>query len=124
VPPMDQLMMQDETGIRPGGRAWQLWMPHVYSPAQNPGDSSGVNQYGRWAYGPWFWPPTLNIDYPPVPNPYFDPVCDPDVTWCEPRRSRGAVCLDGNGGVQRHARGQRHGLSDAHVDPKPYRSAS
>jgi FtsP/CotA-like multicopper oxidase with cupredoxin domain len=62
----------------------QLWAPHVYVPAQNPGDSSGVNQFGRWAYGPWFWPPTNNIDYPPVNNPYFDPTCDPDTTWCEP----------------------------------------
>ena len=62
----------------------QLWAPHVYVPAQNPGDSSGVNQFGRWAYGPWFWPPTNNIDYPPINNPYFDSNCDPDARWCEP----------------------------------------
>ncbi len=62
----------------------QLWAPHVYVPAQNPGDASGVNQYGRWAYGPWFWPPTSNIDYPPIPNTYHDPTCDPDAGWCEP----------------------------------------
>src|SRR5690606_25388371 len=61
-----------------------LWVPHVYSPAQNPGDASGVNNYGRWAYGPWFWPLTNNIDYGPIPNPYFDPACDPDAGWCEP----------------------------------------
>ena len=62
----------------------QLWAPHVYVPAQNPGDSSGVNQYGRWAYGPWFWPPTNVIDYMPINNFYFDPACDPDLGWCEP----------------------------------------
>ena len=47
------------------GSSGDLWVPHVYVPAQNPGDSSGVNQFGRWAYGPWFWPPTNGIDYPP-----------------------------------------------------------
>ena len=62
----------------------QLWAPHVYVPAQNPGDSSGVNQFGRWAYGPWFWPPTNTIDYVPINNPYHDPACNPDLTWCEP----------------------------------------
>ena len=85
VPDMDQLMMQDETWdtARWGGEG-SLWVPHVYSPAQNPGDASGVNEYGRWAYGPWFWPPTNNIEYGPVANPYYDPACDPDVEWCEP----------------------------------------
>ncbi len=55
-----------------------LWMPHVYSPAQNPADPGGMNAYGRWHYGPWFWPPTQNITYPPTANPYFvDPVTTP-----------------------------------------------
>ena len=57
------------TTARWGGEG-NLWLPHVYSPAQNPGDSSGVNQFGRWAYGPWFWPPTENIAYGPIANPY------------------------------------------------------
>jgi len=85
VPSQEQLDVSDETWdtARWGGEG-SLWLPHVYSPAQNPGDSSGVNQFGRWAYGPWFWPPTFNIDYPPVANPYYDPACDPDVQWCEP----------------------------------------
>ena len=34
-----------------------LWYHHVYMPAQNPGDPSGMSAYGRWMYGPWFWPP-------------------------------------------------------------------
>ena len=85
VPPMEQLMMQDNTWdmTRWGGEG-NLWVPHVYSPAQNPGDSSGVNQFGRWAYGPWFWPPTNSIKYGPVMNPYYNANCNPDVQWCEP----------------------------------------
>jgi len=85
VPGAKQLSLSDETWDenRWGGPG-NLWLPHVYSPAQNPGDSSGVNQFGRWAYGPWFWPPTSNIEYPPVPNPYYDDDCNPDEQWCEP----------------------------------------
>jgi FtsP/CotA-like multicopper oxidase with cupredoxin domain len=85
VPNDAQLALQDETWdtINWGGEG-SLWVPHVYSPAQNPGDASGVNEFGRWAYGPWFWPPTNNIEYGPIANPYYDPACDPDLTWCEP----------------------------------------
>ncbi len=85
VPNDAQLALQDETWdtARWGGEG-SLWVPHVYSPAQNPGDASGVNQYGRWAYGPWFWPPTNSIDFGPIDNPYYDPNCDPDAGWCEP----------------------------------------
>ena len=47
---------------RPGIRSrWggygNFWFHHVYMPAQNPGDPSGMSAYGRWMYGPWFWPP-------------------------------------------------------------------
>ncbi len=85
VPSTTQLAVSDETwdAARWGGLG-NLWLPHVYSPAQNPGDAGGVNMFGRWAYGPWFWPPTNNIAYGPIANAYFDPLCDPDVTWCEP----------------------------------------
>ena len=54
-----------------------LWYPHVYVPAQNPYDPGGVNAFGRWHYGPWFWPPTTDITYGPIPNPYYDPVNAP-----------------------------------------------
>jgi len=65
-------------GSTPGtARTGDLWFPHVYVPAQNPADVSGVNPMGRWHYGPWFWPPTVNIDYPPVANPYYDPINAP-----------------------------------------------
>jgi FtsP/CotA-like multicopper oxidase with cupredoxin domain len=94
VPSMEQLADQDETwDMMRWGDMGDLWVPHVYSPAQNPGDSSGVNQYGRWAYGPWFWPPTNNVEYGPVDNPYFDANCDPDVTWCEPEYMPGVPYL-------------------------------
>jgi len=54
-----------------------LWYPHVYMPAQNPYDLTGANAFGRWHYGPWFWPPTTDITNGPVPNPYYDPVNAP-----------------------------------------------
>ncbi len=74
------------------GSEGDLWYEHVYMPAQNPGDPSGVSAYGRWMYGPWFWPPS-DSKYPPIANPYFDPTCNLDdpATWqydidpfCEP----------------------------------------
>ncbi len=58
-----------------------LWWPHVYVPAQNPynPDFSGVNPFGRWHYGPWFWPPT-DVGNGPTENPYYDPTsADPEV---------------------------------------------
>ncbi len=58
-----------------------LWYPHVYMPAQNPWDLSGMNPYGRWMYGPWFWPPTNNITYMPIANPYCN-LLDP-TTWAQ-----------------------------------------
>lgn len=90
VPSQEQLDWQDETwDSNRWGDEGDLWVPHVYSPAQNPGDPPGVNAYGRWAYGPWFWPPTNSIMHGPIDNPYFDPNCDPDVQWCEPPKMPG-----------------------------------
>lgn len=64
-------------GTTPGTpKTGDLWYPHVYSPAQNPYDSSGANPFGRWMYGPWFWPPT-DIKNGPIANPYYDPVKAP-----------------------------------------------
>lgn len=53
-----------------------LWWPHVYMPAQNPFDISGIAPMGRWAYGPYFWPATNN-PFQPIPNPYYNAACDP-----------------------------------------------
>jgi FtsP/CotA-like multicopper oxidase with cupredoxin domain len=88
VPGESQLALQDETwDVARWGGPGNLWVPHVYSPAQNPEDIEGVNAFGRWMYGPWFWPPTNSIDYGPVPNPYYDQACidrDDPNEWCEP----------------------------------------
>jgi FtsP/CotA-like multicopper oxidase with cupredoxin domain len=68
-----------------------LWWPHVYMPAQNDADITGINAFGRWHYGPWFFPPTpvcgsspqavppYCITNGPVPNEYYamDPNCFP-----------------------------------------------
>ena len=44
-------------GLNRWGSEGNLWYEHVYMPAQNPGDPSGMSAFGRWMYGPWFWPP-------------------------------------------------------------------
>ncbi len=43
------------------GTYGDLWFPHVYETNQDPNapDQSGANNFGRWDYGPWFWPPVL-----------------------------------------------------------------
>ena len=66
-----------------------LWWPHVYMPAQNPynPDLSGIAAYGRWHYGPWFWPPTNDVLFGPVANVYYDPACVPNAGnnyFCQP----------------------------------------
>ena len=67
-------------------------------PAQNPGDPSGMSAYGRWMYGPWFWPPATGTVNGPIANPYYDPACNLDdpATWqyqtdpfCEPEQIPG-----------------------------------
>jgi FtsP/CotA-like multicopper oxidase with cupredoxin domain len=111
VLPVDQipLIIQDRTFVpattvrvnqdptwdesRWGGEG-SLWYHHVYMPAQNPGDPGGMSGYGRWMYGPWFWPPAIDAKYGPIANPYYDPACNLDDpnTWqyqtdpfCEPQ---------------------------------------
>ena len=71
VPSAQKMAEQDPTWqtAKWGGEG-SLWAPHVYMPAQNPGDPSGMSGFGRWMYGPWFWPPS-NAEYQPIPNPYY-----------------------------------------------------
>lgn len=95
-----------------------LWYPHVYMPAQNPYDLSGANAFGRWHYGPWFWPPTTDITFPPVTNPYYDPAnapWEPPVIPATPNPSMaGEAFMDTpvvNGTVYPYLE----------VDPKAYR---
>ena len=84
---------QDPTwdSVRWGGPD-SLWYHHVYMLVQNPGDPSGMSAYGRWMYGPWFWPPASPL-YGPIANPRYDAACSLDnpATWqyqvdpfCEP----------------------------------------
>jgi len=64
----------DVNGIRQPVKG-DLWMPHVYMPAQNQlAGSGGVNPFGRWMYGPWFYPATT-VSKGPVANPYYDVRC-------------------------------------------------
>ena len=90
---------QDPTwdASRWGGEG-SLWYHHVYMPAQNPGDPGGMSAYGRWMYGPWFWPPAAGTVHGPIANPYYDPNCklDDPGTWayqtdpfCEPEQIPG-----------------------------------
>ncbi|HEX5826160.1 MAG TPA: choice-of-anchor D domain-containing protein [Candidatus Limnocylindrales bacterium] len=80
VPDPVQLAQQDPTWdtARWGGMG-NFWYHHVYMPAQNPGDPSGMSAYGRWMYGPWFWPPATATQHGPIANPYYnmDPKADP-----------------------------------------------
>ncbi len=59
-----------------------FWYHHVYMPAQNPGDPSGMSAYGRWMYGPWFWPPAANTVHGPIANPYYN--MDPATNFTTP----------------------------------------
>ncbi len=88
-----QLYEQDPTWdeSRWGGYG-NLWYHHVYMPAQNPGEAGGMSGYGRWMYGPWFWPPATPT-FGPIVNPYYNSACEIDepATWqyqtdpfCEP----------------------------------------
>ena len=93
VPGAAQLASTDPTWdtARWGGEG-SLWVPHVYMPAQNPSDPSGMNAFGRWHYGPWFWPPAGDTKYAPISNPYYDPNCDPATSpggTCEPQQIPG-----------------------------------
>ncbi len=73
VPESSQLATQDPTwdSSRWGGYG-NLWYHHVYMPAQNPADPSGLSTFGRWFYGPWFWPPATDVPYGPIDNPYYN----------------------------------------------------
>ena len=93
VPGAAQLANSDPTWdtARWGGEG-SLWTPHVYMPAQNPADPTGMNPFGRWHYGPWFWPPATDTTSGPIANPYFDPACDPATAvngFCEPQQIPG-----------------------------------
>jgi FtsP/CotA-like multicopper oxidase with cupredoxin domain len=73
VPQASQLATQDPTwDSSRWGSYGNLWYHHVYMPAQNPGDPSGLSSFGRWFYGPWFWPPATDVPHGPIDNPYYN----------------------------------------------------
>ena len=72
----------DTTVVPPVPVTGSLWVPSVYMPAQNPWDLTGANAFGRWQYGPWFWPATSTIDFLPVANVFYQP--DPALAVYDP----------------------------------------
>jgi FtsP/CotA-like multicopper oxidase with cupredoxin domain len=120
-----------------------LWYHHVYMPAQNPGDPSGVSAYGRWMYGPWFWPPANDTKYGPIANPRYnmdpatkfttalakpcnlddptswqyqvDPYCEPELIPGTPNISAGMEQFNDTPVVNGTV------YPTTTVDPKPYR---
>ena len=42
-----------------------LWFPHKLEPNQDPNSDTGASLFGRWDYGPWFWPPQPTTLAPP-----------------------------------------------------------
>ncbi len=92
VPQPEQMAQQDPTwDYSRWGDYGDLWYHHVYMPAQNPGDASGMSAFGRWMYGPWFWPPAGDTKNGPIANPYFgmdpegpDGVRGTDDDWSTP----------------------------------------
>ena len=104
-----QLAQQDPTwDTADWGGMGSFWYHHVYMPAQNPGDPSGMSAYGRWMYGPWFWPPpppnahyqpdrlnpvlttrACNLDDPATWQYQSDPFCEPELIPGTPNISVG-----------------------------------
>ncbi len=75
VPSQAQLLAEDPTwnmiaggGTTPGAaNAGDFWFPHVYMPNQDPNDiTGGSNAFGRWDYGPWFFPPQTTLTASPT----------------------------------------------------------
>ena len=51
------------------GTEGDLYVPHIYEPNQDPADTvTGMNQYGRWDFGPWVQPNILAPISPPPPE--------------------------------------------------------
>ncbi|WP_052263408.1 chitobiase/beta-hexosaminidase C-terminal domain-containing protein [Geobacter pickeringii] len=67
--------VQDAKWTNPAwGSYGDLWFPHVYEPNQDPNAPDGTNPFGRWDYGPWFWPPFIVApDKSKIPEPSLTP---------------------------------------------------
>lgn len=56
------------------GQYGDLWFPHVYEANQDPNSPDGANPFGRWDYGPWFWPPVIvDAAHSVLPEPTTTP---------------------------------------------------
>ncbi|HPT24549.1 MAG TPA: multicopper oxidase domain-containing protein [Anaerolineaceae bacterium] len=72
VPSTGQMAEQDPTwDYTRWGKEGDLWYEHVYMPAENPADPTGMSTVGRWFYGPYFWPP-VTPEFGPIANPYYN----------------------------------------------------
>ena len=70
-----------------------LWMGHVFMPAEDPNVLDGVSPMGRWLYGPWQWPP-FPVDHLVIHSvtsilvtnggSKYDPLDPPTVTITHP----------------------------------------
>ena len=71
----DTLWTKNSKGIANNwGVYGDLWFPHVYEPNQDPTSPAGANPFGRWDYGPWFWPPiSIAADRSTIPEPPTTP---------------------------------------------------
>ncbi len=89
VPSANQLASEDPTwtaggfGTTPGSaNTGDLWFPHVYTPNQNPADSGNANAFGRWDYGPWFFPPQTTLTAGPITVPCLSAAFPNQVVQC------------------------------------------
>ncbi len=71
----DALWTKNSKGVANNwGSYGDLWFPHVYEPNQDPTSPAGANPFGRWDYGPWFWPPiSVPADRSTLPEPSTTP---------------------------------------------------
>ncbi len=84
----ENINIQDSKWTNPNwGSYGDLWFPHVYEPNQDPTNNGpncspncGMNPFGRWDWGPWFWPvmdqtQMITHELPPVsavPEAFMD----------------------------------------------------
>ncbi len=121
VPSAERMAQLDPTwdATKWGGEG-NLWQPHVYMPAQNPGDPSGMSSVRSLVLRPVVLAAGQGRQVPAD----GEPLLRPDL---RPGRRRvlraGARPLDAeqlgrHGGLPRHARRQRHGIPDHDDGPE------
>jgi FtsP/CotA-like multicopper oxidase with cupredoxin domain len=72
--PWDVAIQDSKWNKTKWGQPGDLWFPHVYEPNQMPNDIGGANPFGRWDYGPWFWPPVIvDSAHSTLPDPSMVP---------------------------------------------------